>query len=62
MNTRRCLNCGADLTGRRRQCRYCSGACRAEASRKRAGTKRTSIPTLARESAQNRTDRGRRAA
>jgi hypothetical protein len=32
-----CANpgCGADLTGRRRQTRYCDGKCRAEASRLR---------------------------
>ena len=31
---RTCAVCGADLTGRRRQARHCSGACRAEASRR----------------------------
>jgi hypothetical protein len=30
---RRCPVCSASLAGRRRQTRYCSGKCRAEASR-----------------------------
>jgi hypothetical protein len=33
---RACRLCGASLMGRRPHARYCSGACRAEASRLRA--------------------------
>jgi len=35
MTTRVCSVCGTSLEGRRRQARYCGGACRAEASRLR---------------------------
>lgn len=33
MTDRACPVCGADLEGRRRDARYCGGACRAEGSR-----------------------------
>ena len=36
---RRCAVCGLSLQGRRKDARYCSGPCRAEASRKRAAKK-----------------------
>jgi len=35
MSAHRCPVCGAPLDGRRRQTRYCSGRCRAEASPER---------------------------
>jgi hypothetical protein len=35
---RRCAHCGRSLDGGRRQARYCSGACRAAASRARRRT------------------------
>ena len=39
--SRGCENCGESVEGRRRHAVYCSGRCRAEASRKRAASKPT---------------------
>ncbi len=57
---RRCENCAASLDGRRRQTRFCGGACRAAASRTRAALRPSTPepnPTVAREdkTARNRT-------
>jgi hypothetical protein len=61
---RACPVCGEDLVGRRPQARYCSGACRAEASRLRrllAGSPVDGFASImdreARMRPRNRTDR-----
>lgn len=48
MSERICANpfCCASLAGRRRHAVYCSGACRAEASRQRALSRASELPTL----------------
>jgi hypothetical protein len=61
---RQCLQCARSLAGYRRQARYCSGACRAGASRDRAAERdqnasdaldaiEATFPTASRETAQD---------
>lgn len=68
MVIRLCPVCGESLDGRRRHARYCSGACRAEASRLRRLLEGSPVDGFAsvadrldRMTARNRTERGTRA-
>lgn len=46
-STLRCSQCGAPLTSKRRDARYCGGPCRAAASRGRAASTIATLTVLA---------------